>query len=109
MRESRIIGNNINLIMKRKGFTRNQLAEKLGILEEDILRIMSGRLLLTGNEIKKVADILEVKPQELVEEKNNEEYKELIHCMGRFDRIENVDVILDYIDTYITLAEDCIN
>ena len=107
MKESRIIGSNINLSMKKRGFSQKQMADKLGMSEEDILRIISGRLLLTGSEIKKIAEVIGVDAVQLVEKRNDEDYKDLIHCMGKFHKIDNADIILDYIDTYITLAEDC--
>ena len=46
---------------------------------------------------------------ELLQERDSEEYKKLIHCMGSIKNQDNVEMILDYIDSYITLREDSIN
>ncbi len=109
MRGTRVIGNNISLVLKQKGISSNYIADKLGMSEKDVLRILSGRLLLSGNELNDIAGTLDVNSDELLQERDSEEYKKLIHCMGSIKNQDNVERILDYIDSYITLREDSIN
>ena len=109
MRGTRVVGNNINLVMKQNKINADQVADTLGMSENDVLRILSGRLLLSGNELNDIANGLDVGIEELLQEKESNEYKKLIHCMGNINKQENVDRILDYIDSYIILREDSVN
>lgn len=106
MNVSRIVGNNISLQMKEKGLSRESLARKVGMTSEDVLRIQSGRLYLSGKELNKIAEAIGVNLELLLNRRNGDDYKQLIHCMGKINNHDNVDRILDYIDTYITLKED---
>lgn len=105
MKSSRVIGQNIELVMQEKCISNAELASKLGVSELDIHRIQEGVLLLSGNELTEIADALGVEICELTEKKEESKYRELLHCMGYYQNAENKDKILDYIDIYIEIEE----
>lgn len=105
MAYSRIVGQNIDLMMRKKGIQASMISEKLGYSERDVHRIIEGVLLVDGTELKNIAGVFGADVQELLKERTEEEYRELLHCMGTYKSTENKDKILDYIDLYITLEE----
>lgn len=105
MKYSRVIGQNIQLAMKNRKVTFSQLKNKLGYSERDLHRILEGVLLVDSSELTKFAEVLGVQLSQLTENRDEECYRELIHCMGDYHDGSNKDKILDYIDLYIELAE----
>ena len=103
---SRTIGRNIHLVMKDKGMDFCELAHRTGFSKEDIIRILSGALVLSNKDLSLVANALGTSRSELLNEYDNNMYKGLIHCMGTINNQDNVDQIIDYIDTYVMLEED---
>ena len=63
--------------------------------------------MLSGSELALFSSLFGKEKSELLIEQDANNYKGLIHCMGVIDNQENVDEILDYIDAYIYLEEDC--
>ena len=105
MKYSRVIGQNIELLMIRKNISTEDVASKLGFSSDDLQRIKEGRLMIDGQEIDMFAKILGVNVTELLEQRDEEEYCELIHCMGTYHNAENKEKIIDYIDMYIGIEE----
>ena len=105
MKYSRVIGQNIQLVLEDSGITFSQLREKLGYSEKDLCRILEGVLLVDSMELDKFAKVLGVELGQLTEPRDEKQYRELIHCMGEYHDVSNKDKILDYIDLYIELAE----
>lgn len=105
MKYSRVIGQNIELLMIRKNISTEDVASKLGFSSDDLQRIKEGRLMIDGQEIDMFAKILGVNVTELLEQRDEEEYRELIHCMGTYHNAENKEKIIDYIDMYIGIEE----
>lgn len=106
MNRARQIGNNIGLVIKHNDLSNSEVAIKVNMSENDVLRVLSGRLLLSSSELQSFADALSVDASELLADSDSNCYNELIHCMGRITDYENVDKILGFIDSYITLEED---
>jgi dissimilatory sulfite reductase (desulfoviridin) alpha/beta subunit len=105
MAYSRIVGQNIELMMQKKGIQASMVADKLGYSEIDIHRIKEGVLLINGNEIQDFAEVLDVETEELTTIRDEDQYRPLLHCMGSYKNVDNKDKILDFIDLYISLEE----
>lgn len=105
MNQPRLIGQNIELVMRNNTISDMQLASMLGCSEMDVHRIREGVLLLSGSELENIAKALNVSPENLLERRSESEYCELLHCMGSYRNVENKDKIFDYIDTYIEIEE----
>ncbi len=54
----RKLGVNIFTLMQNSGISREELAEKLNYTYRDMCRILEGKLMLTPNEIEKIAGFL---------------------------------------------------
>ena len=105
MAYSRIVGQNLQLVLQQKGISLEQLAQQLGYSLVDLHRIQEGVLMIDGREIKEFANTLEVDPSELLEQRDEMEYRELLHCMGEYHDVQSKEKILDYIDMYIGIEE----
>lgn len=105
MNQPRLIGQNIELIMRNNAISDMQLASMLGCSDMDVHRIRDGALLLSGSELENIAKVLNVSPENLLERRAESEYCELLHCMGSYHNVGNKDKIFDYIDTYIEIEE----
>lgn len=105
MKHSRVIGQNIELLMKRKKISTEDVPSKLGFSFDDLQRIKEGRLTIDGQEIDMFADVLGVNVTELMGQREEKEYRELIHCIGMYHNMENKEKIIDYIDVYIGIEE----
>lgn len=105
MAYSRIVGQNIQLVLQQKGISLEQLAQQLDYSLIDVHRIIDGVLLIDGNDIKEFAKILKVELSELVDQRDETEYRGLLHCMGEYHDAKNKDKILDYMDMYIGIEE----
>ncbi len=105
MNQPRLIGQNIELVMRKSAISDGQMASMLGCSDMDVHRITEGVLLLSGRELEDIARVLNVSPEYLLERRTENEYRELLHCMGSYRNVVNKDKILDYIDTYIEIEE----
>lgn len=105
MAYSRMIGQNIELIMKQKNILPEEISKKLGYSLNDLHRMKEGVLLLDGYELREMADAIGVDSSELLKPRAEDEYRDLLHCMGTYHDVKNKDKILDYIDMYIGIEE----
>ena len=58
-------GKNLRLIRKNKGFTQQNLANDLGIEISQISRIERGIINTSVTSVKKISEVLKIKPSEL--------------------------------------------
>ncbi len=91
------IGDNENL--------KTKLCSKLNFSTIDLNRLLFGRLSVTPVQLTTIATTLSVPLEELINYKNNDSYKDIVHCMSSFSSQENCNEILDIIDSYIDLKE----
>lgn len=105
MAYSRIVGQNIQLVLQQKGLRLEDLAQQLGYSLIDLHRIVEGVLLIDGDEIREFASVLKVELSELLNQRDETEYRGLLHCMGEYHDAKNKDKILDYMDMYIRIEE----
>ena len=100
----RRIGVNIAVLMNEKNLSREELAEKSGYSFRDICRLTEGRLLLTPNKLKKVAEILDTTIDSFLISNEKELVPELQY-MKEFSNPESLETVLDLMDEYIELRE----
>ena len=105
MNNSRIIGNNINLELKKQSIGMSDFANKLGFSLSDGYRLIEGRLFLPPTQLSKIADILGITKEQVIENKGMMEYNSLVHNFRDFKSEDNQELVLDLIDMYADLAE----
>lgn len=99
MRYSRIIGYNINKIIKQKNIKKSEFASNLNYSDSDVNRIIEGRLVLTPQDLFDIAEKLNVSIEDLIKD------KKYSGCMKKFINKDYREKILDIIDMYIDLKE----
>lgn len=58
----------IKEIRERKGIARKELAKAIGVTDDYLYRVESGRAGLTVKRLKEIAKVLDVKASELIED-----------------------------------------
>jgi transcriptional regulator with XRE-family HTH domain len=64
----KVVGIRIKAVRNRKGITQDQLAELAGLNRVHLYRIESGRQSMTLRTLKIIADALDVKMRELIDD-----------------------------------------
>ena len=107
MREERIIGNNIFVLLKNTGTDVSQMANDLGYSNDDLVRILEGRTFLSMEEIKEFADFFKVDVDDLLEKKTDEIYEKAgcIHYNHHFKNQANLETIMDIFDLICDIEE----
>lgn len=105
MNYSRIIGFNIQLELKVKSINPIEFGKNIGFSESDIHRLIEGRLFFSPLQLKKIAKVLDIPKNQLLEKRTPEEYNLLNPSFTDFSSEENLEFILDLIDTYADLVE----
>ena len=88
-----IVGKRIQECLDEIGWSQSRLAEELGVSRQIVNKIIHGRKNVTLEEIKIIADILEISLEDLVQKKNEDETEEdpMIAFMGEVDSEEAKD------------------
>ena len=105
MSNLRNIGYKIFLLAKNSENGQENLCKTLNFDQIDYNTLVAGRLSIIPSQLKKVAELFSVTPNEIIKYNNNDAYAEKVHCISNFKHEENCDEILDIIDTYIDFAE----
>lgn len=105
MANLRNLGYKVHSLLTSESAKRGVLRERLNFSENDMARLEFGRLSLTLAQIEATASVLSIEPTELVNYRNSDSYKDMIHCMSSFSSQEHCDEILDIIDSYIDIKE----
>lgn len=107
MNQARTIGNNIKLLLQKKGLSYKDLAEGLGFTEIEIAKICDGRLMVTDQDLSEIAEYFDVEMDFLLEKKPKEEYAGnlFVHYMHTFNEEKNEQMILDIFDYYCDMKE----
>ena len=105
MANMRNLGYKINVLLNNCPAKTQEFREQMKSSENDLNRLLCGRLALNPNQITAVARFFSIRPEELVSYKNSDSYVNMVHCMNRFSSQEHCDEILDIIDTYIDIKE----
>ncbi|MGI6561603.1 MAG: helix-turn-helix domain-containing protein [Clostridia bacterium] len=106
------VGENIRQALKNRGMTRQQLADRLGISEQAVNRIINGKKAINIMELSQVASILDISPDELLSVKNPiqmENKKQLFTDELKNEEVHrNIDFLRNVIDQ-IRILEDLIH
>lgn len=107
MREQRIIGNNIQLLLKRNNCDDSMMASSLGYSKDDITRMREGRVFLSEKEIEEIASYFSISTKDLRKERASEEYEEAgcIHYNHHFKDQANLEEIMDLFDLICDIEE----
>ena len=107
MKEQRILGNNIQVLLKEKGTERETMAEALGYSESDVIRICEGRSYVSMNEIGEIAEYFGVSVGEMLQRKSDDIYQNAgcIHYNHPFKEEQNLDRIMDLFDLVCDIEE----
>lgn len=105
MNHSRIIGNNISLELRKQSIEPSNFADSLGFSQLDVYKMIEGRMFISPVQLLKVANVLNITKEQLIEDKGMIEYNSLIHNFRDFKKEENQELVLDLIDMYADLAE----
>ena len=105
MANLRNLGYKVRSLLNSNPAKKDVLRERLNFSENDLTRLEFGRLSLTPAQIKTTASVFSIEPKELVNYKNSDSYKDMIHCMSSFSSQEHCNEILDIIDSYIDIKE----
>jgi len=100
----RKLGINIYALMQEANISRKNLAEQLGYSYRDICRLTEGRLLLSPDELARIAEKLNTTKDKIIHYESDNYVPELQY-MKEFDNPENLDKVLDLLDEYVALQE----
>ena len=91
------------------GKTMRYFAEKLGYSDDEVKKLLEGKLPLFNEDIKDIAAFFNISESEMFKNYGDQAYNDAgcMHCMGDFINPENKELILDIFDQYCTL-EECI-
>jgi len=103
MLDYRVLGQNISLQMKKAQLSEQRLADILKCSVMDIYKILEGNIILSMNEIRKIADIFSVGVDKIITPCMEQDYKQLLNCMGDYENPNSKNKILDFIDLYVQL------
>ena len=105
MVKTRVLGDNIKSFMDEKNIGAKEIGRQTGLSEDDVLRAIEGRKILSTRVLIKIAEILETDPMKLFEENKDEKHYSMVDCMNDFSDRENEDKILNIMDAYCNLRD----
>lgn len=105
--KSRIFGNNLAVFLKQNNVSVEEFAKQTGYSEQEIQRIMGGRIFLFQKERREIADFLGVSIEEMFKDKGQKFYESAgcFGCIGEFSSNESKKKIFDIFDTYCDIQE----
>ena len=92
----KLLGQRIKELRIKKGFTQEQLSEKLNIGQRTLSKIERGNTFVSAETLAKIITALEVEPTELFNFKHLDEKEELKKELIEAIRTEQVDIKLMY-------------
>ena len=107
MRDSRILGNTINLLLNQKGIRKEDFAKALGYSVFDVQKLCDARLSASKEDLEDIAQFFHVDEASLFTDLGEKAYvgDGFMHCMGEFKNRENKNKILDIFDMYCDMQE----
>lgn len=103
IREERIIGYNIDRLLKERNMTKQELAERLSCDTVHVTELMTGSVAVEDVETQKIASVFQIEMQELCEAEERDVLNYNVHCMGGEVHSEDMSLLLDKIDLYVRL------
>lgn len=105
MASLRDLGYKIMSLIENNENLKTELCSKLNFNKTDLNRLLFGKLSVTPIQLTTIATTLSVPVEELINYKNNDSYKDIVHCMSPFSSQKNCNEVLDIIDSYIDVKE----
>lgn len=98
------LGLRIKQIRQQKGFSQEQLAEKLGIAPRTLCGIELGKNFFTADTLEKILEVLEVTPQDLFKinhlQPQEELIEEIISTVKNIKDREKIEIIYKIIKSF---------
>ena len=97
----RKFGNMIQMRMQENQTTNEELAQALHLEEAEVRMLYKGRLYLSLEQLNSLSVFLNEDLESLMA--GDEDYydKKMVHCMTAFSDVQNREMILDFIDSYL--------
>lgn len=92
----KLLGKRIKELRVNKGFTQENLAEKIGIGQRSLSRIECGRIFITSETLAKLLAVFEIEASELFNFKHLDETQKLKEELIEAIETEKVDINLMY-------------
>lgn len=107
MNEARVLGNNVRVLLGDNGIEQSTFANKLGYSEEEVQRLLEGRLYAAEEDMEDIAAFFGVSVSYLHTRLDAARYQNAgcIHCNNDFKNEGNQELILDIIDMYCDVKE----
>lgn len=107
MKSQRIIGNNIQLLLKNNNWDDSMMVSSLGYSENDVARIKEGRVYLSSEEIEEIASFFSTSSDDLRKERDVEAYEDAgcIHYNHHFKDQAKLEEIMDLFDLICDIEE----
>jgi transcriptional regulator with XRE-family HTH domain len=104
LREERVIGYNIDRIMKTRNLSIEQFSKKVHISEMRTRAIITGSTNIQEEEIDLIVEKLGVNREDLLQSVSDDEMKDYnIHYMGTATNSADMSKIVDKVDMYVRL------
>lgn len=103
-----IVGNNILIELENRNWTQSMLADKLGISRQVFQKIIKGKKAINAYEITKIAKILGVTTDKLLNTNEEAYLKEdsSTQFLGIFNNEDNLKLLRSIIEEYVNMEEN---
>ncbi|MBC2582690.1 helix-turn-helix domain-containing protein [Clostridium sp. DJ247] len=103
-----MVGNNILIELENRNWTQSMLADKIGISRQVFQKIIKGKKAINAYEIAKIAKILGVTTDKLLNTNEEVYWQEdsQIQFLGAFNNEDNFKLLKSIIEEYVTMEEN---
>ena len=103
MKDMRMLGSMIQKKARENNDSPENLSELIGCTTNQYFNLLKGLVLPSFEQIEKLATYFELTVDELLDGDESYYAQNAVCCMGEFENLGNMEVILDIIDDYIKL------
>ena len=103
MKEMRLIGNMVQKLSKEREINDDSMCEKLDCTMNQYQSFLNGRMFLSFKQLEMLANYFGITIDSLLDGDCEYYEKNIVHCMGNFENLDNRETILDIIDDYLSL------
>ena len=105
MKAARMIGNYAENRIHDLGISTEEINGLLNLSDQETEAFFKGRLLLTYDQLTRLAQRIDVTTLDLIKGNEEEYTSSVVHCMNPFDNEQNREKILDIIDDYMDIQD----
>ena len=105
MSYTRQVGYLVSQAVEQNLEKKQLLLSALDMTPSELDKLCVGRLILSYEEEDKLAEILDINIPNQLNYDDANAYQSVIHCMTVFSNPQNLDTIMDFIDSYIDAKE----